>query len=92
MHKPFRQTFAAYNQVADIACGYGFTLFKVRDSEKRLWGTGVNQSGQLGHHRGHSGKPLEVVVAPAAVNLPLANGELIEVRSTVVVLHGGRQE
>ena len=83
MHKPFRQTFAAYNQVTDIACGYGFTLFKVKDSDKRLWGTGVNQSGQLGHQIGPNRKPLEVVVAPAAVDLPLGNGELIEVRSTI---------
>jgi len=77
MHKPFRQSFAEFNSVTSMACGYGFTLFATKDKKKPLCGTGVNQSGQIGFHKGQRGKPLEVLVSPTSIDLPLGEGEVV---------------
>ena len=52
-------TFGEYEEVEDVSCGYGFTLLATNSaSKKRLFGTGFNQSGQIGYHERSRGKPL----------------------------------
>ncbi len=51
MHRPARCGFAETRGVADLACGYGFTVFalgKHSAGGHHIMGTGINKSGQLG--------------------------------------------
>ena len=90
MRRPFISSLGNYFKLKTAACGYGFTLFATEDKDKQVFGTGLNDSGQIGFHRRVNkdrrpvGKPLEVLVAPAAIRLPLDDGE------KVVALAAGR--
>jgi len=83
MRKPFISSLGNYYKIRSAACGYGYTLFVTDDKEKQLFGTGLNDSGQIGHHRRlnkegkQAGKPLEVVIAPAHIVLPLIGDEKV---------------
>ena len=83
MRRPFISSLGNYYDLSTAACGYGFTLFATKHKEKQVFGTGLNDSGQIGYHRRLNkdgrqvGKPLEVVVAPAPVYLPLVEGEKV---------------
>jgi len=75
MHKPFRVTFGEYEEVEDVSCGYGFTLLATNSaSKKRLFGTGFNQSGQIGYHERSRGKPLEIIIQPSDIKIPFPSG------------------
>ena len=54
MRRPFVNSLSNYCNVRTVACGYGFTLFLTDHKEKYLFGTGLNDSGQLGYQRRRS--------------------------------------
>jgi len=70
MHKPYRITFGEYEEIREVSCGYGFTVFSTRDSKHRVYGTGFNQDGQIGFHKRRGGKPLEIIIQPANIEIP----------------------
>jgi len=99
--RPFASTLGNYFKIKTAACGYGFTLFATDDKDKQLWGTGLNDSGQIGNHRRLNGEgrqtggPLEVLIAPAAVQLPDLGEEKVASLSagrahSLVLTTGGR--
>ena len=52
-HRPARLRFMDENDFAcyDIACGFGFTLFAVKEKYRySVYGTGINTDSQLGLH------------------------------------------
>ena len=84
MRRPFVSSLSNYCNVRSAACGYGYTLFVTDHREKYLFGTGLNDCGQLGHQRrrspsgGQTGGALEVLIVPSVIPLPLARGERLE--------------
>lgn len=84
LDKPRLVRLGMTENVCGAACGYGFTLFLTKGSG--VWGTGVNTSGQIGFHvqkvREDKGprysKPLEVLLEPAQIQLPLNKTEKVE--------------
>jgi len=83
MRRPFISSLGNYYKLKTAACGYGFTLFATDNKDVQLFGTGLNDSGQIGFHRRldkerrEVGNPLEVIAAPAAIRLPLRSGEKV---------------
>ena len=83
MRRPFIASLSNYYNLKSVACGYGFTLFVTDDKEKYLFGTGLNSLGQLGYHRKlndagrATGKPLETLIVPSAIQLPLKPKEKV---------------
>lgn len=83
MRRPFISSLGNYYDLKTAACGYGFTLFATKHRDKQVFGTGLNDCGQIGYHRmlnkegREVGKPLEVIAAPASISLPLAQGEKV---------------
>lgn len=78
--EPKRLKFAEQNNVTDLACGYGFTVFVVND--EKLYGTGINTDSQIGQHypKGdHFKKPYQYLVAPQEIKLPVKQPEEMEV-------------
>eukprot|EP00088_Acartia_fossae_P034117 TRINITY_DN3499_c0_g1_i5.p1 TRINITY_DN3499_c0_g1~~TRINITY_DN3499_c0_g1_i5.p1 ORF type:complete len:479 (-),score=27.40 TRINITY_DN3499_c0_g1_i5:56-1462(-) len=71
MHKPFRISFGEYEDVREVSCGYGFTVFSTRSAKNPVFGTGFNQDGQIGYHERRRGHPLETIIQPATMNLTL---------------------
>ena len=45
---PMRVAAMEMKNVKDVACGYGFSLFAVNDSKGHIYGTGLNNQGQIG--------------------------------------------
>ena len=82
MRRPFISSLSNYFNIKSVACGHGFTLFVTDDRERYLFGTGLNQLGQLGLQRRRNeagrevGRPLETVIVPSSITLPLLNQEL----------------
>ena len=83
MRRPFISSLSNYYNLKTVACGYGFTLFVTDDKEKYLFGTGLNSLGQLGYQRRltesgrQTGQPLETLIVPSAIQLPLRAGEKV---------------
>ena len=83
MRKPFVSSLSNYCNVRSVACGYGYTLFVTDHREKYLFGTGLNDCGQLGYQRRltqegrQTGRPLEMLIVPSVIQLPLARGEKV---------------
>ena len=83
MRRPFISSLSNYYNLKTVACGYGFTLFVTDDREKYLFGTGLNSLGQLGYQRRltesgrQTGQPLETLIVPSAIQLPLRAGEKV---------------
>lgn len=70
---PSRLSFGERNQVLDVACGYGFSLFAVKEKDDvSLYGTGINTDSQVGYHKhgGVTNKPIELLICPAPIQLP----------------------
>lgn len=80
------------NNIDNIACGYGYSLFSSKKSKTiKVWGCGLNTDSQLGFHKGV--KPSEktnldvdvdkesykYLMAPAAIPLPLKKPEKAKV-------------
>ncbi|XP_078673987.1 RCC1-like G exchanging factor-like protein [Branchiostoma floridae x Branchiostoma belcheri] len=69
-----------------VSCGYGFTVLTSSKERGKVWGTGVNTDSQLGMqkavkstHEGASTIVLDYVIAPAPVDLPLAQPQETQV-------------
>ena len=83
MRRPFISTLGHHYNIKSVACGNGFTLFVTDDKEKYLFGTGLNQLGQLGYHKRldeagrQTGQPLEMLILPASITLPLERKETL---------------
>ena len=83
MRRPFISRLGNYFNIKSVACGHGFTLFLTDDKEKYLFGTGLNTLGQLGYQRRLNdagrqiGKPLETLIVPSAITLPLSGKEKV---------------
>ena len=83
MRRPFISNLGNYYNLKTVACGNGFTLFVSDDKEKYLFGTGLNNFGQLGYQRRldeagkQIGKPLEMLIVPSAIHLPLKKDEKV---------------
>lgn len=73
MCKPWRLPFADLHKVRDVSCGYGFTVFAASDEENdfTLFGTGLNSDSQIGYHCARKNRPLETVIQPVPIALPL---------------------
>uniref|UniRef100_A0A6E8VTU5 RCC1-like domain-containing protein n=1 Tax=Anopheles coluzzii TaxID=1518534 RepID=A0A6E8VTU5_ANOCL len=88
---PSRLSFAeGRHTVADVAAGYGFTVYVVEKSDgPEVWGTGINTDGQLGVQKapGPHKKPLELTIYPAPIDLSSAKTEQ---RNRVVQVSAGR--
>lgn len=72
---PTRLQFAERHEVLDVAAGYGFTAFAVRNTDGiSLFGCGINTDSQLGyqHRDGRPDATLELVIYPAPIQLPVA--------------------
>lgn len=71
--KPKRLSFAEYNKVTDVTCGYGFTAFAVSSNTKNiLYGTGINTDSQLGFQDTDEKKyPDDLILEPRPVPLPI---------------------
>ena len=84
MRRPFVNSLSNFFNVRSVACGYGFTMFVTDHSERYLFGTGLNDCGQLGYQRRLTqdgkqvGKPLEMLIVPSALQLPLVGGERVK--------------
>uniref|UniRef100_A0A182NHT3 RCC1-like domain-containing protein n=1 Tax=Anopheles dirus TaxID=7168 RepID=A0A182NHT3_9DIPT len=83
---PSRLNFADGRTVADVAAGYGLTVYVVRSASgtggTELWGTGINTDGQLGYQKapGPHKKPLELLIYPAPIELSCrGKSELVQV-------------
>jgi alpha-tubulin suppressor-like RCC1 family protein len=82
-----------------VACGYGFSIFTVKTEDKiGLFGTGINTDSQIGYHKhgGRTNRPLEILIAPVPIELPLKPNETGIVRKvgagrahTVVLMEDG---
>ncbi|XP_077295793.1 RCC1-like G exchanging factor-like protein [Arctopsyche grandis] len=73
-HFPSRMTFGEVYDVTCITCGYGFTAFGVKSKDRyQLFGTGINTNSQIGFHDPRKGHPLETLLLPAPIRLPLIN-------------------
>lgn len=60
----------------DVACGYGFTVVaaSAKDTEHKLFGTGLNNNSQIGYHLDASTRePLDRLARPTPIQLPLIN-------------------
>jgi alpha-tubulin suppressor-like RCC1 family protein len=81
LHSPKRLGFAEKFPVTTAACGFGFTAFGLNtDSDKKLYGTGLNTDSQIGHHEVRKGHPLEIIYFPQPIILPLKNPTKSKIR------------
>ncbi|XP_068227515.1 RCC1-like G exchanging factor-like protein [Palaemon carinicauda] len=71
--KPHRLGIGEYYEVKDLACGYGFTLFAVDDSDVSCFGTGLNTDSQIGNQVNLNKKPLGMLISPGPLDIPLKN-------------------
>jgi len=81
--RPANLYFSRKNQVIDVACGYGFTLIAVKSDERgndQVFGTGLNTDSQIGYHAPHRGHPLEFLIEPAPISLPLKSPNSTKVK------------
>lgn len=86
MHRPARCGFAETERVKDVACGYGFTVFALDGKESHIMGTGINKDGQIGYHAVRRGHPLEMLIQPRGVTLPVRD----RTKSKAVAVAAGR--
>lgn len=72
--KPVRTHFAEQHKIVDVACGYGFTALGANTREKdKVFGCGINTDSQIGYHAPRREHPLQLILAPAPIELPLAD-------------------
>ncbi|XP_037079034.1 RCC1-like G exchanging factor-like protein [Pollicipes pollicipes] len=96
LHRPMRLGFAELNKVTDVACGYGFTVMAVNRPDYKVFGCGINTDSQIGLQEARAGHPLERVIAPVPIALPLDDPERVKVTRvacgrghTAIVTDGG---
>ncbi|CAG9855374.1 unnamed protein product [Phyllotreta striolata] len=76
LYFPKRITLGEQHEVVSATCGFGFTVFSVRnDTSQKLYGTGINTDSQIGYHEVRTGHPLETIFVPQPIHLPFKNPE-----------------
>ncbi|KAK9890012.1 hypothetical protein WA026_008821 [Henosepilachna vigintioctopunctata] len=79
-HRPKRLGFGEKNEVKQIACGFGYTLFSINSEDSdELYGTGLNTDSQIGYHDIRKNKPLELIFYPKHISLPWKNVSNIKI-------------
>ncbi|KDR07377.1 Williams-Beuren syndrome chromosomal region 16 protein-like protein, partial [Zootermopsis nevadensis] len=74
LQKPVRTHFAEQHKIVDIACGYGFTALAADTRENaKVFGFGINTDSQIGYHAPRKNHPLQLILTPAPIELPLAD-------------------
>ena len=68
-HHPIRVSRMELKRVKDVACGYGYSIFAAKSQGSHLFGTGINNQGQIGYHEERPGHPLEVLIAPSPIKV-----------------------
>lgn len=71
MNKPGRVSALEMAKIKDVACGCGFTVFAVKDNFGHLYGCGINNNGQFGYHAEIPGHPLQMLIVPVPIKLPV---------------------
>ncbi|XP_053983627.1 RCC1-like G exchanging factor-like protein [Hylaeus volcanicus] len=72
--RPKRLAFGEKVDVTDVTCGYGFTAFAVKSTDKNvLYGSGINTDSQLGFNEKDRKFPNDLIVEPRPIPLPLKN-------------------
>lgn len=81
-HVPKRMGFGEKNEVVQVACGFGFSLFNVKhkDPDKMLYGTGLNTDSQIGYHEVRQDKPLEILFYPKPIAIPFKDTSTCEIK------------
>ncbi|CAG9808552.1 unnamed protein product [Chironomus riparius] len=80
---PKRMPFGERFEVIDAAAGYGFSIFAVEPTEEHgnytLYGSGLNTDSQIGYHKhlGIINKPIELLLYPAPIELPMKSPDEI---------------
>ena len=69
VHHPVRVSRMELQRVKDVACGYGYSVFAAKNKGSHLFGTGINNQGQIGYHEERPGHPLEVLIAPVPIKV-----------------------
>ncbi|XP_063235574.1 RCC1-like G exchanging factor-like protein [Bacillus rossius redtenbacheri] len=78
--RPQRLYFGEQYRVNDVTCGYGFTVFSVKSSDRhKVFGTGLNADSQIGYHAPRKDNPLGMIVYPAPIELPFRHPSTAEV-------------
>ncbi|KAI1280408.1 putative E3 ubiquitin-protein ligase HERC4 [Halotydeus destructor] len=77
--RPHRLAYVTEMDIFDVAAGYGFTVFAAneRKSDYKLFGSGLNTDSQIGCHLGEENVPLQVLIKPTPIQLPLQNKERV---------------
>ncbi|XP_069702362.1 RCC1-like G exchanging factor-like protein [Periplaneta americana] len=74
LQKPVRTHFAEQHKIVDVASGYGFTALAVHTKDKyKVFGCGINTDSQIGYHAPRRDHPLQLILSPAPIELPLRN-------------------
>jgi len=72
MHRPYRLGFGEEHDVISVACGYGFSIFTIKSkTTNKVFGTGLNSDSQIGCHTINKGRPLELLIEPVPIHLPI---------------------
>lgn len=71
LSRPGRISRLELHKIKDIACGYGYSVFASKSSEGHLFATGVNNLGQIGYHEEVAGHPLDTIIRPVPIKLPI---------------------
>ena len=75
LHHPATLTNLEVRKVRDIACGYGYSIFAAKHQNGHLLGCGINNFGQIGYHEIKPNSPLQVLIVPSSIKLPVKSAE-----------------
>ena len=79
VHHPMRiSDFEMKKKIKDVACGYGYSLFAVNDKNGHIYGCGINNQGQFGYHAEVPDKPLQILIKPVPLKLPMEANDNVE--------------
>ena len=78
MHHPMRISDFEMQKVKDVACGYGYSLFAVNDKNGHVYGCGINNQGQFGYHAEVPDKPLQILIKPVPLKLPIDSNDKVK--------------
>lgn len=67
-------------QVTCITSGYGFSAYGIKSKDRyKVFGTGLNTDSQIGYHDPRRGHPLETLLIPVPIRLPLSTPETTKI-------------
>lgn len=69
---PHRLGFGEFYELVDLCCGYGYTVVAVNNKTgPTCFGTGLNTDSQIGTHEPLRDHPLEMLIEPAPIEVPI---------------------